>query len=175
MLKALTARTATKINVPKAGDQHSNGNEAEASDGNIQPITITGDVEGVNAAKLEIEAIVRERASRTKVCIPIERSLHHFICGPNNAVIQEIMNGTGVRIHVPPSFGAPGAVEKEQLNKDGTVKNMNEFVVIGEKEAVDTAVEKINQIFEKVVRIKRNYILEPDYTDSCTSCKQAPA
>jgi hypothetical protein len=141
--------------VPKASDQAaaSTSNKDAGDEDDLQPITITGDVDGVNAAKMEIEAVVRERASRSRACIPIERSFHPFICGPNNVTIQNIMIETGVKIHVPPSFGSPSV---EKVDRDGNAKNMDEFIVIGEKDNVALAVEQVTNVYEEVVYLVRN-------------------
>lgn len=56
-LKSLTARTMTKISIPKKDEKE--------DDDEDQIVTITGDYEGVETARKEIEAIVAE-----KVCLP---------------------------------------------------------------------------------------------------------
>lgn len=124
--------------------------DAGEDDDEEKTVTITGDVEGVNAAKMEIEAIIRERRSNHRASLEIERSFHPFICGPDNVTIQAIMTETGVKIHVPPSL-YPGAVEKEKFDKDGNVKNMNAFIIIGDKDAVEIASGKITSVYEEVV------------------------
>jgi rRNA processing protein Krr1/Pno1 len=58
-LKALTVKTGTKINVPRQSEESSASDDIDES----QPVTITGDFEGVKMAKSEIESIVTQRVS----------------------------------------------------------------------------------------------------------------
>ena len=61
---------------------------------------------------------------------------HPFICGPDNSMIRELTERTGVKIAVPP----------HSLDRD-------EIVVSGEKDGVLEAKRIIMAVFEEKVRL----------------------
>ena len=66
--------------------------------------------------------------------------------GVHNARIFQISNETGTKIHVP-YFPSMESVE----GHEGSLKDA--IVVSGEKEAIKKALEKIEEIYEGLVRI----------------------
>ena len=141
-LKALIAKTMTKIHIPK---QEETEEAVELTDEEtIQPITITGDIEGVEMARKEIEELVAQRTSRSTVRLEIDQSFHPFIAGPNNERVNAIQAETGARIHLPPMLHT-----MKEDKREG--KNFNEIVITGEKEDVAVAEQKISQIYDELV------------------------
>ncbi|KAJ3225632.1 hypothetical protein HK099_006465 [Clydaea vesicula] len=140
-LKALIARTMTKINIPKADTNKSSEEEEDSFE--EQPITIIGDYEGVETAKTEIEAIVTSRTSRSNSKLIIDRQFHPFIAGVGGSTVQLVMLETNTKIHVPPLF-----LSKDSEKSQG--KNLNEIVIIGDRKDIAVAAEKLNNIYEQV-------------------------
>ncbi|KAI8813169.1 hypothetical protein BJ742DRAFT_735491 [Cladochytrium replicatum] len=131
-LKALTSRTLTKISLPKP--PATNGEEKEPVDGIIedeeQTVTITGDFEGVEIAKKEIEVIVAQRTSKHILRMAIPRQFHPFIAA-------EIEFPEGVKLDIPPAFLAFGPTPTE--------KNLDEIILRGDRAEVLAVAEKIKE------------------------------
>ncbi|KAJ1536996.1 hypothetical protein HK096_005406 [Nowakowskiella sp. JEL0078] len=76
-LKALIAKTMTRIDMPKNtgvnGTQQIDGEEEEIV------VTITGDFEGVEIAKKEIELLVSQKAAKHIVHVPVDHSFYPFV------------------------------------------------------------------------------------------------
>jgi len=121
-LQELELTTATKITIPRP---------EEKSD----MIKIVGTKEGIDKASHEIQIISDEQAKLDFQRLPIPKMYHPFICGPNNSIIQNLMEETGARINVPPP-----SVIKDELS------------VAGEKEGVAKAVATIMNIYEEKKR-----------------------
>ncbi|KAJ3186815.1 hypothetical protein HK101_009570 [Irineochytrium annulatum] len=146
-LKALTAETSTRISIPKPAEGapvRDNSVESFEEDDD-QVVTITGDFEGVRIAKERIEAEVAKRTSKLSLRVPIERSFHPFIAGFGNATVNQLQEETSTRIHIPPL--APGAVLAE--------KNLNEIIIIGDRDAVRSAEERLKSLYENLKRTTR--------------------
>lgn len=83
--------TGAKINIPPPSVQK-------------DEIIITGEKEGVLAAKARIEAISKEMEKKcTSVGVEVPRAQHKYIVGPKGATIQEILAMTGVSVEMPAS------------------------------------------------------------------------
>jgi rRNA processing protein Krr1/Pno1 len=146
-LKNITAKTNTRIDIPRSANQEGTSDTVEDDD---QPVTIVGDFEGVKQAKEEIEAIVAQRTSKLTVRLNIERSYHPFIAGPNSTGVQLIELETGVRVHIPPV-----SVPKEGSNTTPSEKNVNEILIVGDREGVRVAEERVKQLYESLQRTTR--------------------
>ncbi|KAJ3412435.1 hypothetical protein HDV05_000739 [Chytridiales sp. JEL 0842] len=142
-LKNITTKTNTRVDIPRSANQDAT-NGADPLDEEDQPVTITGDFEGVKQAKEEIEAIVAQRVSKYTLRLNVERSYHPFIAGPNNTGIQLIELETGTRVHIPPPF-----------SKDGDEKKQNEISIVGDREGVRNAEERIKALYEQLQRTTR--------------------
>uniref|UniRef100_A0A182QEE9 K Homology domain-containing protein n=1 Tax=Anopheles farauti TaxID=69004 RepID=A0A182QEE9_9DIPT len=90
-LQKMMEETGAKINVPPQSVQK-------------DEIIITGEKEGVLAAKARIEAIYKEMEKRcTSVGVEVVRAQHKYVYGPRGSTIQEILQTTGVSVEMPPS------------------------------------------------------------------------
>ncbi|KAJ3082951.1 hypothetical protein HK102_001369 [Quaeritorhiza haematococci] len=164
-LKALTARTMTKVNIPRQNQENAAAAGGEEDAENVddeQPVVITGDVQGVEMAKQEIEALVAQRTSRQTIRLSIERSYHPFIAGPNNSQVQLIQLETNCRIHIPPMVPPPSVTSSSSsLNggaastESGQQKNLNEIIIVGERPGVQAAEERVREIYEDLRRTTR--------------------
>ncbi|XP_035908442.1 vigilin [Anopheles stephensi] len=90
-LAKMMEETGAKINVPPQSVQK-------------DEIMITGEKEGVLAAKARIEAIYKEMEKKcTSVGVEVMRAQHRYVYGPRGSTIQEILQTTGVSVEMPPS------------------------------------------------------------------------
>ncbi|XP_052899322.1 vigilin [Anopheles moucheti] len=90
-LQKMSEETGAKINVPPQSVQK-------------DEIFITGEKEGVLAAKARIEAIYKEMEKKcTSVGVEVVRAQHRYVYGPRGSTIQEILQATGVSVEMPPS------------------------------------------------------------------------
>uniref|UniRef100_A0A182PN90 K Homology domain-containing protein n=1 Tax=Anopheles epiroticus TaxID=199890 RepID=A0A182PN90_9DIPT len=90
-LQKMMEETGAKINVPPQSVQK-------------DEIIITGEKEGVLAAKARIEAIYKEMEKKcTSVGVEVVRAQHKYVYGPRGSTIQEILQTTGVSVEMPPS------------------------------------------------------------------------
>uniref|UniRef100_A0A182J902 K Homology domain-containing protein n=1 Tax=Anopheles atroparvus TaxID=41427 RepID=A0A182J902_ANOAO len=90
-LQKMMEETGAKINVPPQSVQK-------------DEIIITGEKEGVLAAKARIEAIYKEMEKKcTSVGVEVPRAQHKYVNGPRGSTIQEILKMTGVSVEMPPS------------------------------------------------------------------------
>ncbi|XP_053677123.1 vigilin [Anopheles nili] len=90
-LQKMMEETGAKINVPPQSVQK-------------DEIIITGEKEGVLAAKARIEAIYKEMEKKcTSVAVEVSRAQHRYVYGPRGSTIQEILQMTGVSVEMPPS------------------------------------------------------------------------
>ncbi|XP_013393954.1 vigilin [Lingula anatina] len=121
-LQELELNTTTKITIPRPEE-------------NSDVIRIVGTKEGIDKARHELQLITDEQAKLAFERLPIAKIYHPFICGPNNALMKELQDKTGARIHVPPP----------SVMKD-------EIVVSGEKEGVHEAKATIMKIYEEKKR-----------------------
>lgn len=119
-LKELEKATATKITIPR---------QNEDSD----LITITGPKEGIDKAVHEINIISDEHSRQANERVEIPKIYHPFITGANNEKVNALMEETGVKVHIPPP-----SVMKDEIS------------IAGEKQGVQTAKERILQIFEEM-------------------------
>ena len=74
----------------------------------------------------------QSRQANERVEIP--KIYHPFITGANNEKVNALMEETGVKVHIPPP-----SVMKDEIS------------IAGEKQGVQTAKERILQIFEEMV------------------------
>lgn len=90
-LQKMMEETGAKINIPPQSVQK-------------DEIIITGEKEGVLAAKARIEAIYKEMEKKcTSVAVEVSRAQHKYVYGPRGSTIQEILQMTGVSVEMPPS------------------------------------------------------------------------
>ncbi|KNC96828.1 uncharacterized protein SPPG_07662 [Spizellomyces punctatus DAOM BR117] len=144
-IKALMARTLTKIDIPRNSDEDRN---APVSDNLMeeepeQDVVIIGDYEGVEEAKKAIETLVSQRTSKRTLRVSIERSYHPFIAGPNGSQVQLLQLETDTRIHIPPVVPT--------LQDKGS----SDILIVGERTAVLAAEERLRAIYEEVKRTTR--------------------
>ncbi|KAJ3291754.1 hypothetical protein HK104_005822 [Borealophlyctis nickersoniae] len=143
-LRALTARTLTNIQIPRErGDENIPVTDELQEDEPEQEVIITGDFEGVEQARKEIEGIVAQRTSKHTIRVNVERSFHPFVAGPNNSQLNLIQAETGARIHIPP------------MVPSSSDKNLNEILLVGERAAVLDAEERVKAIYDEVKRTTR--------------------
>ncbi|XP_070561985.1 vigilin-like [Ptychodera flava] len=135
-LKELELNTSTKINVPRTED-------------NSDQIKIMGTKEGIEKAKHEIQLISEEQSKLAFERLKVEKAFHPFISGPTGKngppgkYVQDLMDQTGAKIHVPPP----------SVHKD-------EIVVSGEKEGVMKAIQSILATYEEKKRKTTTVSLE---------------
>ncbi|XP_026876745.2 vigilin isoform X2 [Electrophorus electricus] len=66
-------------------------------------IVITGEKEAVAMAIARIRAIYEEKKRKTTtISVEVKKSQHKYIVGPKGNTLQEIMEGTGVSVEMPP-------------------------------------------------------------------------
>lgn len=85
----------------------------------IVQISITGDDDGIQLARNEIEAIVSSRSNKHMQRFEIDRNLHPFIIPQ----VPRLSDTYSIKIHIAPIEAAPAAG-----------KNLNEIILMGEKE-----------------------------------------
>lgn len=124
-LQKLEARTATKINIPKATD---------SSD----KITISGPKEGIEKALHDLRITSEEQSKQASENVIIPKQYHPFISGPSGETSRKLIGDLqNVRIHIPPLSS----------NKEG---DRDRITVAGEKEAVNIVVGKIKQLHKEI-------------------------
>lgn len=98
---------------------------------------------------LILQAIADEKAKLDTIRLAIPKAYHNLIAGAGNAIVRGIADATGARINIPPS-----AVEKVSHLTDSTLLTpQDEIVIAGEKPGVGIAAQKINELYEQLVRI----------------------
>ncbi|XP_012272523.1 vigilin [Orussus abietinus] len=117
-VKELEKNTGTKINIPSLQDQS-------------DLITIVGSKEGIERAEHEIRVISDEKSRKAFEKISVPKIYHPFIHGPYNETLNALMSETGVRINIPP-----------------TSWPQDEITIVGEKEGVLAAKQKIENIYK---------------------------
>lgn len=130
MLKRITARSMTKIVIPKK-DQ----NELKLVD-----IVITGDEQGVSIAHQEIMEIVKKQTSNYREKIAVEKELHQFLV-PGISTFERENN---VKVHIPPGYDKNDKVVNEDV------------IIVGEMEDVIPAIDKFNIFVKELVRFLEN-------------------
>jgi len=116
-LQEMEKNTATKITIPKPGD-------------NSDVVTIAGAKEGIEKAMHEIQIVSDEQSKQAFERLEVPKIYHPFIQGPSNDYINKmIADNPGVRINIPPL-----SVQKDELS------------IAGEKDGVMAVKEKIMQI-----------------------------
>merc|ERR1711970_89924 len=119
-LQEMEKNTATKITIPKPGD-------------NSDIITIAGAKEGIDKAMHEIQLVSDEQSKQAFERLEVPKIYHPFIQGPSNEYINKmIADHPGVRINIPPL-----SVQKDELS------------IAGEKDGVMAVKEKIVQIWKE--------------------------
>ncbi|KAJ1919870.1 hypothetical protein IWQ60_007126 [Tieghemiomyces parasiticus] len=157
-LNAITARTGTKIHIPRRDEgppskgDHSHDDEEDYDA--VSDITITGDLEGVSQAKAEIEKIVNEKTSKRVARLThIPTAFFPLLAGAHNALATRLAESHQVKVRVP--FVLPLSDPIDQAfgtDSDAAPPGRPEpaIVVSGEKDAVDAAVEEINELYEQL-------------------------
>ncbi|KAI9034108.1 hypothetical protein DFJ74DRAFT_5815 [Hyaloraphidium curvatum] len=126
-LKALVNKCLVEIQIPKQAPRP-DGEQLPEDDDEETEITITGDVEGIEMARKDIEAIVMQRASKTTQKVAVPSQFHPFIQQGAAAISAE----TGARIHIPPL---------------GT-KGDDDIIVNGDRDAVRKAASMLAALHE---------------------------
>jgi len=122
-LQELEKNTATKITIPKAGDQ----NDA---------IIVVGAKEGIDKALHEIQMISDEQSKQAFEKMEVPKIYHPFIQGANNCNLNAMLEKhPGVRINIPPL-----SVVKDELS------------IAGEKEGVLAVKAAISSIWKDMER-----------------------
>jgi len=122
-LQEMEKNTATKITVPKAGD-------------NSEIITIVGAKEGIDKAMHEIQVISDEQSKQAFERLEVPKIYHPFIQGAGNENVNKMLSeNPGVRINIPPL-----SVQKDELS------------IAGEKEGVMAVKDTITKIWKDMER-----------------------
>jgi len=120
-LQEMEKNTATKITVPKSGD-------------NSELITIVGAKEGIDKAMHEIQIISDEQSKQAFERLEVPKIYHPFIQGAGNEnTVKMLAENPGVRINIPPL-----SVQKDELS------------IAGEKEGVMAVKDKIMKIWKEM-------------------------
>ncbi|XP_066586209.1 vigilin [Prorops nasuta] len=97
-VNALMAETGARINIPPASMQN-------------DEIVITGEKEGVLAAKQKIEEIYAEMKKRcTTVSVEVPKSQHKYVNGHRGTTIAKILQLTGVSVEMPAADSPTGTI-----------------------------------------------------------------
>ncbi|RWS13999.1 vigilin-like protein [Dinothrombium tinctorium] len=118
-IQELEQQTGTKIHVPKQSDMS-------------EEIRIVGPKDAVEKAVHEIQLVANDAASRASERITIPKVYHPFILGPFNENLNQLMEETKAKIHIPP----PSVIS-------------DEISITGETEAVAMAKQRIQEIYEE--------------------------
>lgn len=122
-LQDMEKNTATKITIPKSGD-------------NSDVITIVGAKEGIEKAMHEIQLITDEQSKQAFERMEVPKIYHPFIQGPNSENVNKMLSAhPGVRINIPPL-----SVQKDELS------------IAGEKEGVLAVKDQILKIWKEMER-----------------------
>ncbi|XP_022182851.1 vigilin [Myzus persicae] len=128
--KEIEQRTGARIQMPSIQD---------TSD----IINVTGTRDAVEKAVQEIRMISDELSKKAFERIEIPKIFHPFITGGHNEKLNSLMKETGVKIHVPPP----------SVNRD-------EITIAGDKEGVQSAIEKIKQVYTKMEKESATVFVE---------------
>lgn len=91
VLNKMTEETGARINIPPQSVMK-------------DEIFITGEKEGVFAAKAKIDAIYKDMEKKcTTVSVEVPKSQHKYVFGTRGSTIQEILKLTGVSVEMPPT------------------------------------------------------------------------
>lgn len=97
-LQAMIEETGAKITVPPPSVQQ-------------DEIVISGEKEGVLAAKAKIELIYKEMERKCQtVCVEVPKPQHKYVIGPRGSTIAEILEMTGVSVEVPSNDSNSGTI-----------------------------------------------------------------
>lgn len=97
-LNNLSAETGAKINIPPPSVMKDD-------------ILITGEKDGVMAAKNHIETTVAQLQKKcTTVSVEVPKAQHRYVIGPKGATIAEILQTTGVSVEMPPGDSPTGTI-----------------------------------------------------------------
>ncbi|KAJ3121476.1 hypothetical protein HK098_003649, partial [Nowakowskiella sp. JEL0407] len=125
-LKALIAKTMTRIDIPKS-NPNANPDEDEE-----QLVTITGDFEGVEIATKEIEQLISLRASKHIAHMNVEYSFHPFI---------------------QRDLEVPETVKVEYASAAAEADKKNSIVLRGDRSDVIMLQQKITELVEHLQRV----------------------
>ncbi|KAJ1964124.1 hypothetical protein IWQ62_003018 [Dispira parvispora] len=165
-LQGITQRTGTKIDIPRREEtpKGASTHDPEEDDYDVvSDITITGDLEGVNLAKTEIEKIVNEKTSKRVVRLThIPPTYFPLIAGPHNQFVHQVMEEHNVKIRVPvvTTPSEPTTSDAGVASHSSGKQSEPAITVSGEKAAIDAAVAVLNDTYEGLVRTTR-YIVVP--------------
>ncbi|KXN74163.1 hypothetical protein CONCODRAFT_89997 [Conidiobolus coronatus NRRL 28638] len=136
-LKTLQTKTCTTINIPKR-------NEAEDTEDTVLEVSITGDLDGVNLAKAEIEAIVKEKAPKKELKISdIPFNLYPFISGPKNANITQLIGNSGVSLKVPFLVGSG----YDEILGDNVERDI---LIVGDQDSIEAVRQRLVDFSETI-------------------------
>ncbi|EEB08538.1 vigilin [Schizosaccharomyces japonicus yFS275] len=140
-LKGIMERSMTNIQFPKREDESSSSKmEDEVDENDVTEITISGEMNGAEMARKEIEEIVNKRTSHTTVQVTsIPSDFYDLIRGPNNSSIEKMEEGKDLKINVP--FATPVS--------EGLVAPI---IVSGDKQAVRECVLTLEGLHEELSR-----------------------
>lgn len=97
-VQKMAEETGARINIPPQSVQN-------------DQIIITGETEGVQQAKAQIEVIFKEMEKKcTSVGVEVPRAQHKYVIGPRGSTIQEILRITGVSVEMPASDAATDTI-----------------------------------------------------------------
>ncbi|KAJ1655030.1 hypothetical protein IWQ61_005146 [Dispira simplex] len=171
-LQGITQRTGTRIDIPRREEtpKGTDTHDPEEDDYDVvSDITITGDLEGVNLAKTEIEKIVNEKTSKRVVRLThIPLVYFPLIAGPHNQFVHQVMEEHNVKVRVPvvitpgePTMSDVGTASHSSGSGANRGKQLEPAITVsGEKAAIDAAVAVLNNTYEELVRTTR-YIVVP--------------
>merc|ERR1711970_1353979 len=142
-LQEMEKNTATKITIPKPGD-------------NSDIITIAGAKEGIDKAMHEIQLVSDEQSKQAFERLEVPKIYHPFIQGPSNEYINKmIADHPGVRINIPPL-----SVQKDELSiageKDGVMAVKAAISVIWKDME-----KKCSTISVEVKKSQHRYVIGP--------------
>jgi len=122
-LQEMEKTTATKITIPKSGD-------------NSDQVTIVGCKEGIERALHDMRLISDEQSKQAMERMSIPKTYHPFIQGANNENVNKMLAAyPGVRVNIPPL-----SVQKDELS------------IVGEKDGVMAIKDQITTIWKEMER-----------------------
>ncbi|KAL7753942.1 hypothetical protein RI367_000874 [Sorochytrium milnesiophthora] len=173
-VKALQEKTMTRITLPpqdpNAAEAEAkqerpfddfNNDEDEEEEVPTVDITVSGDVQGVELVRKEINAIVGEKMSKAKARLPSSRipaTFYPLIRGARDSRLNELQNKLEVKINIPPIYTSSEERENDTTNGTDAKKPppYDGLIITGDREKVRAAVEHIETLVEEMSRTTKS-------------------
>jgi hypothetical protein len=160
-IKSLQERTGAKIQLPKAEDSPRPADDDD--DDAIIHVLVEGNALSAASARDAIQKIAGERSATASTRLKgVPAEFYPFLAGPRNSLVNDLEEGRGVQIRIPPHQGLsaqppPAAPPAGQRPVFQPAANDNHIQLAGDRAAVQAARTEIER---RVEELRQQLMLE---------------